>query len=115
MEANEQNGNGEFIQVMTGRVKHFKISYGFITPDDANLSDVFVHFQQIEPWREGFRSLSPGDIVKFELWRVKPGPRGYQARNVEIKRDPPKMTDFQTGVPEDFGNRRGIEREENGK
>src|SRR5207249_6690721 len=49
-----------------GKVKWFNDSkgYGFITPDDGS-KDVFVHHTAIQA--SGFRSLSEGDAVEFEI------------------------------------------------
>ena len=60
-----------------GRVKWFndKMGYGFIETKDQG--DVFVHYTAIAA--EGFRSLSEGDRVTFEVER---GPKGPQAVNV---------------------------------
>ncbi|HQR32175.1 MAG TPA: cold shock domain-containing protein [Blastocatellia bacterium] len=60
-----------------GEVKWFNDSkgYGFITPESG--PDVFVHHASI--LSEGFRSLSEGDQVQFE---VVQGPKGPQATNV---------------------------------
>lgn len=61
-----------------GIVKWFNDSkgFGFITRENG--PDVFVHHSAIE--MEGFRSLSEGDHVTFEV--VK-GPKGLQAANVK--------------------------------
>ena len=63
-----------------GIVKWFnnKKGFGFITPADGG-SDVFVHFSAIS--MEGFRSLSEGQKVSYE---VETGDKGDQAVNVEI-------------------------------
>ena len=63
-----------------GIVKWFnnKKGFGFITPEDGG-SDVFVHFSAIS--MEGFRSLSEGQKVSYE---VEAGDKGEQAVNVEI-------------------------------
>jgi CspA family cold shock protein len=60
-----------------GRVKWFndKKGYGFI--EQENGEDVFVHFSAIKD--EGFKSLSEGQEVEFE---VTSGPKGAQAQNV---------------------------------
>ncbi len=60
-----------------GTVKWFNDSkgYGFITREDG--PDVFVHFSAVVG--NGFRSLSEGQAVEFE---VSQGPKGPQASNV---------------------------------
>jgi CspA family cold shock protein len=61
----------------TGTVKWFneKKGFGFITQDSG--SDVFVHYSAIKG--DGFKTLSEGDKVTFE---VTDGPKGPQASNV---------------------------------
>ena len=61
-----------------GKVKWFNDAkgFGFITPEDG-ARDCFVHHTAIIA--EGFRSLSEGDNVEFE---VVEGPKGLQASNV---------------------------------
>ena len=61
----------------SGKVKWFdnKKGFGFIAQDTGQ--DVFVHHTAIIA--EGFRSLSEGDAVEFE---VVEGPKGLQASNV---------------------------------
>lgn len=61
----------------TGKVKWFSTEkgYGFIQQEDGQ--DLFVHFTAIVG--EGFRSLSEGDVVQFEIVE---GERGPQADNV---------------------------------
>ncbi|MGA7878458.1 MAG: cold-shock protein [Desulfoferrobacter sp.] len=60
-----------------GRVKWFndKKGYGFIETSDQG--DVFVHHSAIVA--EGFRSLTEGERVSFEVER---GPKGPQAVKV---------------------------------
>ena len=64
---------------MQGTVKWFNDGkgYGFIESDGG--SDVFVHFSAIQG--EGFKSLSEGQRVEFE---ITTGPRGQQASNVVV-------------------------------
>jgi CspA family cold shock protein len=49
--------------------------YGFISQSDGE--DVFVHFSAIQT--EGYKSLTQGQAVEFE---VTEGPKGKQAANV---------------------------------
>ena len=73
------NSKKERIQEMPeGRVKWFndKKGYGFIETKDQG--DVFVHHTAIEC--DGFRSLSEGENVTFEVER---GPKGPQAVKVK--------------------------------
>ena len=60
-----------------GKVKWFNESkgFGFIEQDDGN--DVFVHYSAIQS--TGFKNLTEGDLVEFELIQ---GPKGPQASNV---------------------------------
>ncbi len=64
---------------MQGTVKWFNDSkgFGFITPEDGS-KDLFVHHTEIAS--SGFRSLSEGDRVEFE---IEQGPKGPQAKNVK--------------------------------
>jgi CspA family cold shock protein len=61
-----------------GTIKWFsdEKGYGFITPEGGK-KDVFVHFSALQG--EGFKSLTEGQIVSFE---VTNGPKGEQATNV---------------------------------
>lgn len=60
-----------------GVVKWFdnKKGYGFIERENGD--DVFVHFSAIKT--EGYKSLSEGQKVEFE---IVDGPKGKQAANV---------------------------------
>jgi len=60
-----------------GTVKWFNDSKGFGFIQQSTGQDVFVHHTSIEG--EGFRSLSEGDSVQFE---IVDGPKGPQAANV---------------------------------
>ena len=60
-----------------GSVKWFNDSKGFGFIAQENGEDVFVHHTAIQ--MEGFKSLSEGDRVEFE---VTQGPKGLQAQNV---------------------------------
>ena len=60
-----------------GSVKWFNDSKGFGFIAQENGEDVFVHHTAFQ--MEGFKSLSEGDRVEFE---VTQGPKGLQAQNV---------------------------------
>ncbi len=64
--------------MMTGTVKWFNEAkgFGFITPDNGG-KDVFVHFSAIQA--SGFKTLTEGQKVKFELQQ---SPKGPAAGNV---------------------------------
>ena len=61
-----------------GSVKWFNDAkgFGFILCEEVE-DDIFVHYSEIQ--QEGFKSLEPGERVKFELCR---SPKGFRARNV---------------------------------
>lgn len=63
---------------MQGTVKWFNDSkgYGFLTPDDGS-PDVFAHFSEIQ--LDGFKTLTEGQKVEFD---VTQGPKGPKAENV---------------------------------
>ena len=64
---------------MKSRVKWFNDAkgYGFIENDQ--LDDIFVHYSQVN--KEGYKSLSSGDTVQFDLITTD---QGYQATNVSL-------------------------------
>jgi cold shock protein len=63
-----------------GTVKWFNADkgYGFIARDNGD-SDVFVHFTAIQA--TGYRSLTEGQVVEFD---VEQGKKGVQAANVRV-------------------------------
>jgi CspA family cold shock protein len=64
-------------QRQQGAVKWFNEAKGFGFIQNQGGEDVFVHFSAITG--EGFKSLTQGDRVEFD---VIPGARGKQAANV---------------------------------
>jgi cold shock protein len=66
------------VLVVIGRVKWFnnEKGYGFIDYTDGE--DIFVHYSAIK--QEGFKTLSEGQFIEFELIET---PKGLQAINVK--------------------------------
>ena len=58
-------------------MKWFNASKGFGFIQRQSGEDVFVHFSAIQS--EGYKSLTDGQAVEFEVTR---GPKGLQATNV---------------------------------
>ncbi len=65
-----------------GRVKRFdeKKGYGFIELEEGG-PDVFVHYSDIVG--EGFRTLTPGELVEFDLVEGEKGPKALNVRRIE--------------------------------
>jgi CspA family cold shock protein len=63
----------------TGTVKWFNDDkgFGFIAPEDGS-KDVFAHHTEIA--QDGFRSLTEGERVEFE---VEPGDKGPKAVGIK--------------------------------
>jgi len=64
-----------------GTVKWFndQKGFGFITPDDGS-ADVFAHFSEIQS--DGFKTLTEGQKVEFEVQQGDKGPRAANIRPV---------------------------------
>jgi cold shock protein len=72
-----QDHGGRDKSMTVGTVKWFNAEkgYGFIRPETGE--DVFVHFSAIQA--SGYRSLTEGQAVEFDIAQ---GPKGAQAANV---------------------------------
>jgi CspA family cold shock protein len=68
--------------VAVGTVKWFNDQKGFGFIEREGESDVFVHYSAIK--ESGFKTLTEGDHVQFE---VTDGPKGPQASNVSRTSD----------------------------
>ncbi len=57
-----------------GTVKWFNESkgFGFITPEDGG-ADVFAHYSEIQG--DGFRNLTEGEVVNFDIVEGEKGPK----------------------------------------
>jgi cold shock protein len=66
----------------TGTVERFMDDkgFGFIKPDSGG-KDVFVHHSAVEG--TGFKSLSQGDRIEFDLVQDPKGPRAENVRRLE--------------------------------
>lgn len=64
-----------------GTVKWFNDAkgFGFITPEDGS-KDVFVHHSAIQA--DGFRSLTEGQRVEYEVTQGEKGPAAQNVRAV---------------------------------
>ena len=64
-----------------GKVKWFNDAkgYGFITPEDGS-KDLFVHHTDIIA--DGFRTLSEGQEVEFEVVDSEKGPKASKVRKI---------------------------------
>ncbi len=67
--------------MVRGKVKWFNDAkgFGFITPDNGS-KDVFVHHTAIAA--QGFRTLSEGQDVEFEIVQGQKGPAAQNVRPV---------------------------------
>ncbi len=65
---------------MQGKVKWFSMEKGFGFIECEGEKDIFVHYTQIR--QEGFKTLSQGQTVEFDLFESD---RGLQAKNVRKK------------------------------
>ena len=64
---------------MISKVKWFNDGKGFGFIEYNRGEDIFVHYSQVK--KDGYKTLSSGDIVQFELITTD---KGYQAKNVSL-------------------------------
>ena len=67
---------------MKSRVKWFNDAKGYGFIENNEMEDVFVHYSQIK--KDGYKSLTTGDLVQFDLITTD---KGYQAQNVALIND----------------------------
>ena len=67
---------------MTGRVKWFNNDKGYGFIDFKENEDIFVHYSAID--KEGYKTLSEGQLVEFKLIETS---KGYQAINVRLVKE----------------------------
>lgn len=67
-----------------GRVKWFnnEKGYGFIEYEGLVNEDIFVHYSAIE--KEGYKTLSEGQIVEFTLIETSKGNQAINVREVSL-------------------------------
>jgi CspA family cold shock protein len=69
-------------RVIVGRVKWFNIDKGYGFIDFKENEDIFVHYSAID--KEGYKTLSEGQLVEFKLIETS---KGYQAINVRLVKE----------------------------
>ena len=64
--------------IKVGKIKWFNNEKGYGFVEGENDEDIFVHYSAIK--QEGYKSLSEGQIVEYELLETE---KGLQAINVK--------------------------------
>ena len=68
--------------MIVGRVKWFNNDKGYGFIDFKENEDIFVHYSAID--KEGYKTLSEGQLVEFKLFETS---KGYQAVNVRLVKE----------------------------
>ena len=68
--------------MIVGRVKWFNNDKGYGFIDFKENEDIFVHYSAID--KEGYKTLSEGQLVEFKLIETS---KGYQAVNVRLVKE----------------------------
>lgn len=70
------------LELIVGRVKWFNNDKGYGFIDFKENEDIFVHYSAID--KEGYKTLSEGQLVEFKLIETS---KGYQAINVRLVKE----------------------------
>ena len=68
--------------MIVGRVNWFNNDKGYGYIDFKENEDIFVHYSAID--KEGYKTLSEGQLVEFKLIETS---KGYQAENVRLVKE----------------------------
>ena len=74
------------LELIVGRVKWFNNDKGYGFIDFKENEDIFVHYSAID--KEGYKTLSEGQLVEFKLIETS---KGYQAINVRLVKETAKV------------------------
>ncbi len=67
---------------MRGKVKWFNNAKGYGFIECSNLEDIFVHYSAIN--RDGYKTLSEGEIVDFKLIETTKGLQAVEVMSVTL-------------------------------
>lgn len=69
----------------TGKVKWFNENKGYGFIEEKSGREVFVHYSEIQG--EGYRTLSEGDSVEFEITETPKGPQALKVVKLSKEED----------------------------